>query len=171
MMKTNGFYKLFVKELRDLFNAENQIVKLMPRMIEASFTPELREAFESHLEESYVQIQRLEKIFATLNERPEGEVCKAMRGLVEEAQDAIDSDFTELVKDAYLIGAAQRIEHYEMAGYGVARTFADQLNLTDVKDLLDETLDEESNADEELTKIAQGGFFTAGVNKRAKEGF
>jgi len=168
-MNQNPFYELFVQELRDLYSAETQIVKALPKIIETAVTPELREAFQKHLKEGKNQVTRLEKIFSLLNETSQGETCAAMEGLIEESCKVIESRYESIVKDAALIAAAQRIEHYEIASYGVAKTFAKQLDLDDIADLLEDSQNEEIKADKKLTSIAEGGFFTAGVNKRASE--
>jgi ferritin-like metal-binding protein YciE len=168
-MSQNAFYKLFLKEISDLYSAENQIVEALPKMIEAASTPELKEAFKNHLKETRNQVARLDNIFAQLNEEPSDETCEAMEGLIAEGNEMIEMEAPSVVRDAALIGAAQRIEHYEIAGYGVAKTFATQLELYDIAQLLKETLEEEGSADKKLTSIAEGGFFTAGINKLASE--
>ncbi|MBS4167843.1 ferritin-like domain-containing protein [Parachlamydia sp. AcF125] len=168
-MVQNAFYKLFLKEISDLYSAEKQLVEALPKMAQAATTPELKEAFEHHLSETENQVARLENIFSMLNENPLKEKCEAMEGLIMEANKVIQNETPSVVKDAALIGAAQRVEHYEIAGYGVAKTFAIQLELYEIAELLKETLAEEGNADKHLTMIAEGGFFTAGINKRAKD--
>ncbi len=142
--------------MRDLYNAENQLVKALPKMAKSAATPELKKAFESHLKETKTHIDRLEKIFKKLGKKPSGKTCKAMKGLVEEGSEMMKEDGAEVVIDAGLIGAAQRVEHYEMAGYGVVRTFAGVLGETEAQKLLQTTLDEEGAADQKLTKIAEG---------------
>lgn len=168
-MVKNAFFKLFLKELKDLYSAEQQLIVALPKMVDAASTPELKEAFQNHFEETQNQVVRLEDAFVTLKEEPTGETCKAMQGLIKEGEEVIKSKLPSIVKDAALIGAAQRVEHYEIAGYGVAKTFAKLLDFDEIADLLDATLDEEKTADENLTSIAEGGLFTAGVNKRASE--
>lgn len=168
-MVQNAFYKLFLKEISDLYSSENQIVEALPSVIEAAQTPELKEALQNHLEETRNQVARLDSIFAQLNENPSENVCEAMEGLIAETKETFESEPSSVVRDAAIIGAVQRIEHYEIAGYGVAKTFATQLELYDIAELLKETLEEEGNADKKLTSIAEGGFFTAGINKRASE--
>lgn len=150
--------------MRDLYNAENQLVKALPKMAKAASTPDLRKAFESHLKETKTHVERLEKIFKKLGEKPSGKTCKAMKGLVEEGSEMTKEEGSGVVIDAGLIGAAQRVEHYEMAGYGVVRTFASVLGESEAKKLLQTTLDEEGAADKKLTKIAEGF-----VNEEADE--
>ncbi len=154
-MPLDSLHDLYVEELKDLYNAENQLLKALPRMAKAASAPELKEAFTNHLEETRGQVQRLETIFAELGVSPKGKKCKAMEGLVEEGKEVMGEDGEPAVIDAALIAAAQRVEHYEMAGYGCARTFATLLGYTDAAELLQETLDEEGNADKLLTGLAE----------------
>lgn len=154
-MKLESLRELLVDELKDLYSAENQLVKALPKMAKAAASPELKAAFEEHLEETKGQVDRLVTIFEQLEGSPKGKKCKAMEGLVEEGSDVIDAEGDDSVKDAALICAAQKVEHYEMAGYGCARTFATLLGLDEVADLLQETLDEEGNADKKLTELAE----------------
>lgn len=154
-MPLDSLHDLYVEELKDLYNAENQLIKALPKMAKAASAPELKEAFTNHLEETRGQVQRLETIFAELGVSPKGKKCKAMEGLVEEGKEVMEEDGEPAVIDAALIAAAQRVEHYEMAGYGCARTFATLLGYTDAAKLLQETLDEEGNADKLLTGLAE----------------
>ena len=154
-MKLDSLRTLWIEEMRDLYNAENQLLKALPKMAKKAATPELKEAFQSHLEETKTHVERLEEIFAKLGKKPSGKTCKAMKGLVEEGSEMMEEDGPESVIDAGLIAAAQRVEHYEMAGYGVVRTFASVLGEDDAQALLQETLDEEGAADEKLTEIAE----------------
>jgi ferritin-like metal-binding protein YciE len=155
-MKTKGFQDLFEIELKDLYSAEKQLIKALPKMAKAATNEDLKEAFQSHLEETEVQVDRLEKIFKQLDiSFARIEKCKAMEGLVEEGKKMMEEGLEPQVLDAGLICAAQRVEHYEIAGYGCARTFAQQLGHTDIAELLQETLDEEGNADKKLTEIAE----------------
>ncbi len=172
-----AFYEMFVNLLRTLFDAENQIVQNLPLVIKAVSHPELREALSQHLEETKGQQQRLKKIFKLLNENPTGITCKAMQGLFADGEEILKKDFPPNVKDACLIVNCQMIEHFEIAGYGSARAIAHQLNDTslneridfdEIADMLQQTLDEESAADEKLTDLAEGGFFTQGINEEAK---
>jgi len=148
-------HDVFVEELKDLYNAENQLIKALPKMAKAAAADEFRMAFESHLAETERQVERLEQVFEEIEETPKGKKCKAMMGLIEEGKEIIEKDGEEAVKDAALIAAAQKVEHYEMASYGTVRTYAQLLGFNKAAKLLQETLDEEGAADEKLTKIAQ----------------
>jgi ferritin-like metal-binding protein YciE len=154
-MKANSLRDLFVEQLQDLYNAEQQLVKALPKMAKAATSDDLRSAFEEHLEKTKGHVQRLEDIFEQLGERAKGQKCKGMEGLVKEGSEVIGEDMDDDVKDAALIAAAQRVEHYEIAGYGTVRTFATLLQEDAAADLLEETLDEEKEADETLTGIAE----------------
>jgi ferritin-like metal-binding protein YciE len=155
-MKTKGFTDLFELELKDLYSAEKQLTKALPKMAKAATNDELKQAFESHLEETEGQIERLETIFKQLDiSYARVEKCKAMEGLIEEGKKLMEEGLEPEVLDAGLICAAQKVEHYEIAGYGCARTFAQQLGHTEIAELLQETLDEEGNADKKLTEIAE----------------
>jgi ferritin-like metal-binding protein YciE len=154
MANEETFRDLYLEQLRDLYNAENQLTKALPKMAKAATTPDLKSGFEAHLEQTRGHIQRLEKIFQALNEKPGGEKCKAMEGLVAEGSEMIDSDFEGAVKDAGLIAAAQRVEHYEMAGYGSVIAFAEVLGESEAVELLNETLEEEKETDEKLTELS-----------------
>src|SRR5688500_1142219 len=148
-------HDLFVHELRDLFDAENQLIKALPLLAKAARTEELREAFELHTRETKEQVRRLETLFQALGTSPEGKKCKAMKGLVAEARDCIEEDADLDVVDAALIVAAHKVEHYEIAGCGSARTAARVLKYDDAARVLEQTLKEESVTDEKLTQIAQ----------------
>jgi ferritin-like metal-binding protein YciE len=154
-MKLNSMDDLLIHELRDLYNAEKQLTKALPKMAKAASSDALREAFESHLEETKGHVERLERAFEELGKAARGHTCKAMQGLVEEGSEVIELDTDDSIRDAALIGAAQRVEHYEMAGYGTARNFAQLLGHDEVARLLEETLEEEKAADEKLTELAQ----------------
>ena len=167
-MQLNSLKDLFVEQLRDLYSAETQLVEALPKMASAASHDELRQAFEHHLDETRGHVDRLREIFEQLGETPGGETCEAMKGLIEEGEEVVKAQGDAAVKDAALIAAAQRVEHYEIAGYGTVRTFADDLDLGDARDLLDQTLDEESSADKLLTKLATGGMLKTGLNERAK---
>jgi ferritin-like metal-binding protein YciE len=155
---------LFVDQLRDLYNAENQLVKALPKLAKSADSDQLRSAFENHLEETKGHVERIEAIFEKLGAKPGGKTCKAMKGLVEEGAEMMDEDAEPPVMDAGLIAAAQRVEHYEIAGYGCVRNFAKLLGDEHAAKLLQETLDEEMAADKKLTKLADGG-----INARAKQ--
>ncbi|MFN8489305.1 MAG: ferritin-like domain-containing protein [Caldilineaceae bacterium] len=158
---------LFVDQLRDLYSAEDQIIQALPQMAQAANSSELKTAFQQHLEQTRTHKQRLDRIFSTLNMSSSGQKCEGMEGLLKEGQEALQLSSDSLVKDAALIAAAQRVEHYEMAGYGTVRTFADQLGHSDAKDLLQQTLNEEGEADKKLTSLAEGGMFKTGINEKA----
>jgi ferritin-like metal-binding protein YciE len=160
-------HDLFVEQLQDLYSAEKQLVEALPKMASAASHDELKQAFEHHLQETRDHVSRLEDIFGELGTQPGGETCEAMQGLIKEGDEIVSAQGDPAVKDAALIAAAQRVEHYEIAAYGTVRTFAGELDMSNAKDLLDQTLDEESNADKLLTKIATGGMLKTGVNERA----
>jgi ferritin-like metal-binding protein YciE len=167
-MKLDSLHDLFVEQLQDLYSAEKQLVDALPKMASAASHDELKQAFEHHLQETRDHVSRLDDIFGELGKTPGSETCEAMQGLVEEGEEVVQAQGDPAVKDAALIAAAQRVEHYEIAAYGTVRTLADELDLGNAKDQLDQTLDEESNADKLLTKIATGGMLKSGVNERAK---
>jgi ferritin-like metal-binding protein YciE len=154
-MAMDSLKDLYVDELKDLYNAENQLLKALPKMARKASSPELKRAFQDHLTQTEGHVDRLERIFKGLGEKPTGKTCKAMKGLVEEGKEIIEEDGDGSVLDAALIGAAQRVEHYEIAGYGVVRTFASLLGEEDAMGLLQRTLNEEGEADKKLTKIAE----------------
>ena len=156
-MKLDSLRKLFVHELKDLYSAENQLVDALPKMAKAASDEQLKEAFHEHLKETRGQIKRLEKIFSTLEFEPGGQRGDAMEGLIEEGEEILKEkdEMEPAVLDAALIAAAQRVEHYEMAGYGTARTYAEKLGEKEAADLLRETLEEEGAADRKLTKLAE----------------
>ena len=154
-MAMDSLKDLYVEELKDLYNAENQLLKALPRLAKKASSPDLKAAFEEHLGQTEGQVNRLEKIFKGLGEKPTGKTCKAMKGLVEEGKEIIEEDGDESVLDAALIGAAQKVEHYEIASYGTARTFASMLGEEDAMELLQETLDEEAATDKKLTALAE----------------
>jgi ferritin-like metal-binding protein YciE len=156
-MALDSLHDLYVDELKDLYNAENQLVKALPKMAKAATNPDLKAAIEEHLEVTRGQVERLERIFKKLGVSPKGKKCKAMEGLIEEGKEVMEEDGQEAVIDAALIAAAQRVEHYEMAGYGCARTFAKLLGYDEAARLLQETLDEEGDADKKLTELAETG--------------
>jgi len=153
--KITTLHELFIEQLRDLYSAEKQLTEALPEMAEAANDETLKQGFETHLEETQEHVQRLEQIFEALDEEPTGKTCKAMEGLIREGKETINEDATPEVKDAALIAAAQRVEHYEMAGYGAVRTYADLMGHEDAAELLQATLDEEGATDEKLTEVAQ----------------
>jgi ferritin-like metal-binding protein YciE len=146
---------LFLHDLKDLYNAEQQILKALPRMAKKASSPELRRAFEQHLKQTEVQVQRLERVFDTLDEKAKGKSCKGMQGLIEEGKEMMSEDIEDDVLDAALIAAAQKVEHYEIAAYGTARTYAEMLGNREAARLLQQTLDEEGETDKKLTKLAE----------------
>jgi ferritin-like metal-binding protein YciE len=146
-----GLRETFVEELKDLYDAEKQLLKALPKMAKAAEHEELKAALESHLQETQGHVERLEKVFEIFDETPKGKKCKAMQGLVEEGQDLIEDE----EGDAALICAAQKVEHYEIASYGSLRAWAEMLEEDEAVDLLQETLDEEKAADEKLTEVAE----------------
>jgi ferritin-like metal-binding protein YciE len=154
-MPRASLHDLFLEDLRDLYSAETQLVKALPRMVKAADARELRLAFEEHLEVTRGQVERLERVLAAFGEKPKGKKSAAMEGLIDRAREAIARDAPPAVRDAALIGAGQRIEHHEMAGYEAARTYARLLGYDDAADELQDALDEEAEADVRLTELAQ----------------
>jgi len=153
--KVTTLHELFIDQLRDLYSAETQLTKALPEMAEAANEPVLKQGFETHLEETRGHVQRLEQIFQELGEKPTGKTCRAMEGLIKEGKETINEDATPEVKDAALIAAAQRVEHYEIAGYGVVRTYANLMGHGTAAGLLQSTLDEEAATDQKLTSVAE----------------
>jgi ferritin-like metal-binding protein YciE len=151
----NNLKDLYVEQLRDLYSAENQILKALPQMAEKASHQELRSAFEEHRTVTERQVERLDRIFSDLSEKPKGHHCKGMEGLLKEGQELMQEKAADDVMDAGLIAAAQRVEHYEMAGYGTVRTYADMLGQQEHSRLLQQTLDEEGQTDERLTQLAE----------------
>jgi ferritin-like metal-binding protein YciE len=167
-MKLDSLEDVLVHQLNDLYSAEDQLVEALPKMAEAASNEELKKAFQHHLEETRDHRERIQEIFGQLGKRRTGEECKGMKGLIAEGEEVIEKSGDPPAKDAALIAAAQRVEHYEIAAYGTAKTLARELDLSDVADMLDQTLDEESSADKLLTKIAAGGLMKSGVNEKAR---
>lgn len=155
-MERNTLRELYVDELRDIYDAEKQLIKVLPKMAKAASSNDLRTGFEEHLEQTREHARRLEQIFTTLGEKATGKKCKAMQGLVEEGSEMIEEDFEGEVKDAGLIAAAQRVEHYEIAAYGTVRTYANILEEDEAVELLEKTLEEEKETDQKLTELAEG---------------
>lgn len=155
MPKINSLKELLVDELKDLYNAENQLIKALPKMAKAASNEELKQGFTDHLEQTRGHVDRLEMAFKKLGESPKGKTCHAMKGLVEEGAEAIEADAAPAIRDAQLIGAAQRVEHYEIAAYGTARAFAETIGEDEVADLLQETLDEEGETNKRLTALSE----------------
>jgi ferritin-like metal-binding protein YciE len=163
-MKQGSLRDLYIDELRDLYSAENQLVKALPKMAKASSHEQLRDAFEEHLQQTEEHVSRLEQIFEQLDEKPTGKKCMGMEGLVKEGAETIDEDYPDEVMDAAVIGAAQRVEHYEIAAYGTVREMAKLLGEDDHVSLIEETLEEEKQADQKLTELSQE------INEAALEG-
>jgi ferritin-like metal-binding protein YciE len=154
-MKQRTLNDLFVDQLRDVYNAENQLVKALPKMAKAASAPELRDAFTQHLEQTRGHVERLDEVAEKMGVKPKGKTCRAMEGLIEEGKEWIDEDAEPDVMDAGLIAAAQKVEHYEIACYGCLCSWAKQLGDEDVYDLLQQTLAEEKETDERLTQLAE----------------
>jgi ferritin-like metal-binding protein YciE len=154
-MSDKGLKELYVEELKDIYNAENQLVKALPKLAKAAASDELRQGFEEHLEQTQEHVARLEQIFEMLEESPKGKKCAGMQGLVEEGSEVMKEDLEGSVLDAALIGAAQRVEHYEIAAYGTVIAFAETLGESDHVSLLEATLAEEKQTDEKLTGLAK----------------
>lgn len=167
-MELTSLKELYLEQLRDLYSAETQITAALPKMAAAASHDALKQGFEMHLEETKNQIKRLEKIFSDLKEDSGGHTCAAMQGLIKEGDEVVNATGDPAVKDAALIAAAQRVEHYEMAGYGTTRTFATHLGLNEHVELLQATLDEEGATDKKLTLLAEGGTFADGINEEAE---
>ena len=163
----NNLQQLYQDQLRDLYSAETQLIAALPEMVSNATDQDLKNAFSKHLEETREHRERLVRICADLGVDPAGEDCDAMRGLIKEAKKHLSSTAAGDVRDAVLIASANRVEHYEIAGYGVAKAFADALGYDEASNLLDKTLQEEGHADHTLTKIATGGLFSRGVNQEA----
>jgi ferritin-like metal-binding protein YciE len=154
-MRIETMEELFIAQIQDLYDAEEQLVEALPKMAEASASPDLRSAFQEHLKQTKGHIQRLEQVFSEAGKKAGGETCEAMQGLIEEGEEIIDEMVESAVRDAGLIAAADRVEHYEMAGYGTARMIAEALGLTKSANLLQQTLDEEKKAADKLMRIAE----------------
>lgn len=154
-MKLDTLQKLYTNELRDLYNAEHQLLKALPKMAKAASSEALKDAFEKHLEQTKSHVERLEQVFKELDEKPKGKTCRAMKGLIEEGSEILQEDGEESILDAGIIVAAQKVEHYEIAGYGSVRTFAHLLGQNEAAELLQTTLDEESETNELLNRLAE----------------
>ena len=161
--------QLLQDEIRDIYDAEKQLVKAIPKMAKAASSTELSDALKQHLEATQGHVTRLEQVFEALGSKAKGKTCAGMKGLIEEGQEAIGSESSDEMKDLAIIGAAQRVEHYEIAAYGTARTFAERLGNQEIVDLLQETLDEEKEADEKLTDISQTLLEGVSGNEEADE--
>jgi ferritin-like metal-binding protein YciE len=165
-----GFHSLkdvLQRQLEDLYSAETQLLVALPKMAQAAHHDELREAFQHHNEETHEHLGRVKEALSEIGVGSPTEVCQGMRGLIAEGEEMLSSEGDPSARDAALIGAAQRVEHYEIAAYGTARQLAADCGYDEIKDLMDQTLDEESHADKLLTKIATGGMFKTGINQEA----
>ncbi len=154
-MSVDTIDALFVEELKDLYSAENQIIKALPKLIKAASLEELRSAFEHHLKETEGHVQRLEQVFEILGSSPKGKTCDGMKGVLDEGSEMLSETAEGNVRDAALISAAQRVEHYEMAAYGTVRSYAESLGQRQISEILQKTLEEEKAADKKLTEISQ----------------
>jgi ferritin-like metal-binding protein YciE len=156
-MSLDSLEKLFLEELKDIYNAEKQLTRALPRMAKAAESPDLQQAFTKHLKETEGQIQRLERIFKELGHAARGKKCKGMEGLIEEGKEMMEEEGEPEVVDAALIASAQRVEHYEIAAYGCLRTYASLLGYSEAARLLEQNLQEEEAADKKLTQLGEGG--------------
>ena len=154
-MKLDSLETLWVEELRDIYNAENQLLKALPKMAKKASAPELKQAFQEHLDQTKEHVERLEEIFEKLDKKPAGKTCKAMKGLLEEGSELLEEEGEESVLDAGIIAAAQKVEHYEIASYGAVRAWANMLGEEDAAEILQQTLDEEGETDKRLTELAE----------------
>lgn len=161
MAKLTSPRELLVEELKDLYSAENQLLKALPRLAKAATSEELKNAFQTHLKQTQGHAERLEKVMKQLDESPKGKTCKAMKGLIEEGKEVMEEDAEDAIMDLALITAAQKVEHYEIAGYGCARTLAELSGEDKIAAVLQKTLDEEGETDKLLTEIAMGLSFEA----------
>ena len=169
MADTGTLHDAFIDELRDTYDAERQLTKALPKLAKAATSPQLREAFETHLEETQGQIERLEQVFETLDEKVRGKHCDGIAGIIEEGKSIMEEDFDEATMDACLIAAGQRAEHYEMAAYGTLVAWARAMGHNGAADLLQKTLDEEKAADEKLSALAEGGINEGAANSGSSE--
>src|SRR5688572_13557858 len=168
-MSAENLREALVEEIRDLYNAEKQLVKALPKMAKGAESDELRDAFEEHLQETEGQVTRLERVFELLDEKPRGKHCAGMAGIIEEGSEKLQEDMEGSVLDACLIGAAQKVEHYEICAYGTAIAWAEALGLSEVVEVLNETLEEEKAADEKLTALAESGINQAATAGESEE--
>jgi ferritin-like metal-binding protein YciE len=170
MKKSQNLHQIFVEALEDMLGCENQIIDSLPNLIELASSNDLKEALSTHLEETENQVERLETIFSILELSANEKTCKGMEGILKEGEEMFKGKTKDSLLDAIIIGAAQKVEHYEMASYGTLRSFAKHLDLdSEIIDLLQENLDEEGAADKKLTKLAEGTFFSEGINTEAVE--
>jgi ferritin-like metal-binding protein YciE len=168
MTTMNSLQELYVHELKDLYSAEKQILEALPKMAQAANAPTLKSAFEQHLEQTRTHVERLTSLLQELGENPGNKKCKGMEGLITEGSEVLQMRGDSATKDAALIAAAQRVEHYEIAGYGTAQTYAKMLGHTMAASTLQKTLNEEGETDKKLTKLAEGTMLTTGINEKAR---
>ena len=168
-MRLDSIESVYADQLADLRSAESQLIEALPKMAAAASDEKLKQVFREHLEQTEGHLERIERIIGSFPTAVAAEPCEAMQGMLKEGEKVIATQGPGAVKDVALIAAAQRVEHYEIAAYGTLRTLADQLGMSEARQLLSDTLDEESAADELLTKLATGGFLRAGINERAQQ--
>ena len=168
-MSLDTLEKLFIEELKDIYNAEKQLTRALPRMAKAAESPELEQAFTNHLRETEGQIQRLERVFKEVGQAVRGKKCKGMEGLIEEGKEMMEEDGEPEVKDAALIASAQKVEHYEIAAYGCLRAYAELLGYTEAAQLLQQNLEEEEATDKKLNQLAEGGINEQAATVGAEE--
>jgi len=161
--------ELLIEQMRDLYDAEKQLVKALPKLAKTASNEQLKEAFENHLEQTREHVQRLEQAFEALDQKARSKSCEAMKGLIEEGKETMEEDLEDALMDSALIGAAQKVEHYEIAGYGTVKTWARALGLDEVAELLEATLEEEKEADQKLTEVADGILMEAEAADQAGE--
>jgi ferritin-like metal-binding protein YciE len=169
-MSLDSLEKLFFEELKDIYNAEKQLTRALPRMAKAAESQELSQAFTNHLRETEGQIQRLERVFKEVGQAVRGKKCKGMEGLIEEGKEKMEEDGEPEVLDAALIASAQKVEHYEIAAYGCLRTYAELLGFTESAQLLQQNLEEEEATDKKLNQLAEGGINEQAASVGAEEG-
>ena len=167
-MRLDSVESVYADQLADLRSAESQLIEALPKMAAAASDEKLKQAFQEHLEQTEQHLERLNRIIGSFPTAVASESCEAMQGLIKEGEKIITAEGPGAVKDVALIAAAQRVEHYEIAAYGTARTLADQLGASEARQLLNDTLHEESETDEQLTKLATGGLIGTGINQRAE---
>lgn len=167
-MNLSSLQDLYVAELQDIYDAEKQITQALPKMASAATTPELKDALQQHLSQTHEHISRLDTIFQSLGTGPGSKRCKGMEGLIKEGEEILSAGGDPMAKDAAIISAAQKVEHYEIATYGSVRTYAEELGYEDAADTLQKTLDEEGKTDKKLTDLATGGLLKTGVNVAAE---
>ncbi len=163
-------HELLIEQMRDLYDAEKQLVKALPKLAKTASNEQLKEAFQEHMEQTRGHVQRLEQAFELLDQKAKSKPCEAMKGLVEEGKDTMEEDLGDALMDSAIIGAAQKVEHYEIAGYGTLKSWARSLGLDEVAELLEATLAEEKQADQKLTEVARDILIEAGASPRKSAG-